>query len=161
MGMRLPKNESYVKAFAQLLERNEKTVLSLWSTTDVIIPHVMDTLLRQQIQHGLLTSLQELRKPFHIAISLSFSMSYSTSVASCNNKNWPMASPKLCDAIGQLLLLQEATDVECDMEKESDMKRFAQLLERNEKTALDLLAQQRIHDVRSDDISDWPQTRST
>ena len=39
--------------------------------------------------------------------------------------------------LGQLLLLNEATDVECDMEKENDMKRFVQFLERNEKIVLD------------------------
>ena len=39
------------------------------------------------------------------------------------------------------------------MEKENDMKRFAQFLERNEKTVLDLLVQQYIHDVRNDDIT--------
>ena len=50
-------------------------------------------------------------------------------------------SPKLYDTIGQFLLLQEATDVEYDMEKETDMKKFAQYLERNEKTVLDLLVQ--------------------
>ena len=43
--------------------------------------------------------------------------------------------------------------MEYDMEKESDMKRFAQFLERNEKTVLDLLVQQYIHDVRNDDIT--------
>ena len=39
------------------------------------------------------------------------------------------------------------------MERESDAKQFAQLLQKNEKMALDLLAQQRIRDTRSDDVA--------
>merc|ERR1711871_333071 len=39
-------------------------------------------------------------------------------------------SPKLYDTIGQFLLLQEATDVEYDMEREHDVQRFAQFLEK-------------------------------
>ena len=71
-------------------------------------------------------------------------------------KNYPFQnsiSPKLYDTIGQFLLLQEATDIEYDMEREHDVQRFAQFLEKNEKTVLDLLVQQYIHDVRNDDVA--------
>ena len=74
-----------------------------------------------------------------------------TLIAQGMSESYPLqnsTSPKLCDAIGQLLSLNEATDVECDMEKENDMKRFVQLLEKSEKIVL----QQYIHDIRSDDV---------
>ena len=70
-----------------------------------------------------------------------------TLIAQGMSESYPLqnsTSPKLCDAIGQLLSLNEATDVECDMEKENDMKLFVQFLERNEKIVLDLLVQQYI-----------------
>ena len=67
-------------------------------------------------------------------------------------------SPKLYaplydyDAIGQLSILNGATDEEF-VEKEQELKRFAQRLEKSEKSVLELLAQQYIHDVRNDDIT--------
>ena len=51
------------------------------------------------------------------------------------SENYPLQnsiSTKLYDTIGQFLLLNEATDIEFDMEKEHELKRFAQLLEINE-----------------------------
>ena len=39
------------------------------------------------------------------------------------------------------------------MEKENDTQKFAQRLQKSEKTALELLAQQRIRDVRNDDVA--------
>ena len=79
-----------------------------------------------------------------------------TLIAQGVSESYPLQnsiSPKLCDAIGQLLLLQDATDVEHDMEKENDMQKFAQRLQKSEKAALESLAQQRIHDVRNDDVA--------
>ena len=79
-----------------------------------------------------------------------------TLIAQGVSESYPLQnsiSPKLCDAVGRLLLLQDATDVERDMEKESDTQKFAQRLQKSEKTALELLAQQRVHDVRSDDVA--------
>ena len=77
-----------------------------------------------------------------------------TLIAQGASKSYPLqnsVSPKLYDAIGQLSLLNGATDEEFDMEKEQELKRFAQRLEKSEKAALELLAQQRIHGVRDDD----------
>ena len=66
-----------------------------------------------------------------------------TLIAQGISESYPLQnsiSPKLCDTIGQFLLLQDATDIEYDMEKENDMQKFAQHLQKNEKTALELLA---------------------
>ena len=79
-----------------------------------------------------------------------------TLIAQGASKSYPLqssVSPKLYDAIGQLLLLSGATDEEFDMEKEQELKRFAQRLEKSEKAVLELLAQRCNHDVRSDDVT--------
>ena len=79
-----------------------------------------------------------------------------TLIAQGASESYPLqnsVSPKLCDAIGQLLLLSEATEIEHDVEKEREAKRLAQLLEKNEKLALESLAQQRVHDARNDDVA--------
>ena len=65
-----------------------------------------------------------------------------TLIAQGISESYPLQnsiSPKLYDTIGQLLLLQDATDVEYDMEKENDIQKFAQYLQKNEKTVLELL----------------------
>ena len=79
-----------------------------------------------------------------------------TLIAQGISESYPLQnsiSPKLYDTIGQLLLLQDATDVEYDMEKENDIQKFAQYLQKNEKTVLELLVQQYIHDVPNDDVA--------
>ena len=67
-----------------------------------------------------------------------------TLVAQGISGNYPLqnsTSPKLYDTIAQLLLLSDATEVEYDMDKEEDVKRFVVFLQKNEKIVVDLLVQ--------------------
>ena len=58
-----------------------------------------------------------------------------TLIAQGISESYPLQnsiSPKLYDTIGQFLLLQDATDIEYDMEKENDIQKFAQRLQKSE-----------------------------